>query len=73
MRNPPVERDDETLGLTDPSVTRRDFVKEMGLPTEFDALQWERKASGTAGQHHLVLDRLARGLQSITLLAKAYP
>ena len=26
MRMPPVDRDDEALGLADPSVTRRDFV-----------------------------------------------
>ena len=33
MRNPPVDHDDEALGLTDPSVTRRDFVGSALLGT----------------------------------------
>ena len=33
MRRPPVSRDDETLGLNDPSVTRRDFVGSALLGT----------------------------------------
>ena len=55
MRNPPVDRNDETLGLNDPSVTRRDFVGGALLGTGAALLGMAApgllRAAGAAGRN----------------------